>query len=322
MNGYLGARSPWHCRRPSKPAWTSSEDRLPSSPPTNLDAAPGRRRRPLPQDCGLWCWVEPQAKKRSTGARVWPGVGWRLWRALLSSWPGTEGSQRPSDQRWLHRLPEDEEGQGTGRRNYLYYHLDHVNQPGGRDGGGLLQLVLHPSVQHERDPPPQLKGDFPQLSHFRIQGVEPRPLLKNQLVQRLKLGPHVQNLGKLSNVSLQLLSGEFFRMLFPSSFPSSGLFFKPAPGTSDIPGQNFDIPGFQVTHRSSHRSLFSSWPRTGDNSTSSPPSWRSSPLWRTSLVQASGVDWRSLAVGLRLGRHLDFYRHRPSPTDCLLRWEV
>ena len=35
--------------------------------------------------------------------------------------------------------------------------------------------------------------------------------------------------------------------------------------------------------------------------------------------QASGVDWRSLAVGLRLGRHLDFYRHRPSPTDCLLR---
>jgi hypothetical protein len=39
--------------------------------------------------------------------------------------------------------------------------------------------------------------------------------------------------------------------------------------------------------------------------------------------QASGVDWRSLAVGLRLGRHLDFYRHRPSPTDCLLSlWEA
>lgn len=39
--------------------------------------------------------------------------------------------------------------------------------------------------------------------------------------------------------------------------------------------------------------------------------------------QVSGVDWRSLAVGLRLGRHLDFYHSRASPTDCLLTlWEA
>jgi hypothetical protein len=39
--------------------------------------------------------------------------------------------------------------------------------------------------------------------------------------------------------------------------------------------------------------------------------------------QESGVDWRSLALGLRLARNMTFYSRRQSPTDCILSlWEA
>ena len=85
-----------------------------TSPPANSRGAPRWCRRPLPQDCRLWIWLEFEIKESSARAPVQSALVWRLRRTLLLSCSRAEGSRGATDQPRLHRLPEDEEGQGSG----------------------------------------------------------------------------------------------------------------------------------------------------------------------------------------------------------------